>query len=257
MIFWIFYAIIDWILIVSSIIPICYKYYFLIPFSLFIIGSRQHALAILVHDGAHKLISKNKKTNNLINWVFAAGPLGVNMKNYREFHFKHHRFLGTEKDPEIIARNQIETFKILPEYKDAIKTFILDCLGFAIRDFYKIVSFLSIKSLIIWWCIFFMVVPTPYNLVISILWFVSIPTVFWGCFRLRSMTEHIGIRGTYLIYANWLERFVFLPHNTYFHAEHHHNPSIPFYRLSKIRKEKGISVKRLWSNAEKDKKNIF
>ena len=257
MISWIAAALFDWSIILCCTLVISYSWYILIPIAIIICGCRQHALAILVHDGAHKLISRRRLVNELLNWLCAAGPLGVDMTAYRKFHFAHHKHLGSALDPEIEAREYIDSLRALPTYQQAVRLFLFDCLGCGIKDFRRVVTFLSIKSLILWWCIFLMVVPTPLNLIIATIWFVSIPTSFWGCFRLRSMTEHVGINGTYLIRANWLERFIFLPHNTYLHAEHHLKPSIPFSGLPNVRTRRCMSVRQLWRHEESNKKDIL
>src|SRR5262249_41327168 len=67
---------------------------------LFVAG-RQHALLTLMHDGAHGSIHRVRVWNDLVSDVFCAWPMLVQTRTYREFHLSHHRFLNTERDPEI------------------------------------------------------------------------------------------------------------------------------------------------------------
>jgi hypothetical protein len=51
----------------------------------------------------------------------------------------------------------------------------------------------------------------------------------------RWWTEHQGTDSTHRLRANWLERFLFFPHNTFCHFEHHHWPTVPSWNLPKAR----------------------
>jgi len=66
-----------------------------------IIGSRQFALAVLAHDGAHHLLFKNAKINDFVSQWFCAYPVFQDNRVYRPYHLKHHRFTETENDPDI------------------------------------------------------------------------------------------------------------------------------------------------------------
>ena len=72
----VFALIFDWALIVSSI-ALFYSYPGFINFfiSVIIIGSRQFALAVLVHDGAHNLLFSDPKVNDFISQWLCAYPI--------------------------------------------------------------------------------------------------------------------------------------------------------------------------------------
>ena len=72
------------------------------------------------------------------------------------------------------------------------------------------------------------------------LWVWSIVGGFWAVFRVRTWTEHVGVpengkETCHRFAPGWLVRFLFLPHNTYCHYEHHKWPQIPYYNLNKLR----------------------
>src|SRR4051794_13641516 len=55
-----------------------------------VIGTRQQAIAILGHDGAHGLVSRARWLNDWATRWLCFCPLGVDLRSYWEFHRKHH-----------------------------------------------------------------------------------------------------------------------------------------------------------------------
>jgi fatty acid desaturase len=72
---WLRDLLLDWLLIFLAI-AIGLNFWYLIPVSIFIIGNRQHALAILGHDATHKLVSKNNRINYMLGNFLCYAPLG-------------------------------------------------------------------------------------------------------------------------------------------------------------------------------------
>ena len=70
-----------------------------------VIAARQHALGTLGHDGAHRLICRNRVLNDLLANILCTWPLMSNLSGYRAFHFEHYRKVGTPDDPELIHKN--------------------------------------------------------------------------------------------------------------------------------------------------------
>lgn len=123
----------DWSIIV---IGICLSYYniYFFPLSCLIIGNRQHALAILGHDGAHQLVvPKNKFLNNLFTNLFVFYPFGISLKEYRDFHWDHHRNTNIDKDPEIPLKEVWPNKMVGPfTTKKVILHSLLDLIGFGV-----------------------------------------------------------------------------------------------------------------------------
>ena len=67
-----------------------------------------------------------------------------------------------------------------------------------------------------------------------VLWYASLSTAFWAFFRLRVWTEHVGTLQTHRLSATWWQRALFLPHNTWCHAEHHENAAVPCWALPTV-----------------------
>jgi len=64
-----------------------------------IIGARQHALLILMHDGVHYRLFRNRRLNDCVSELLA-WPHLVAARSYRKNHIAHHRYLNSEKDPD-------------------------------------------------------------------------------------------------------------------------------------------------------------
>ncbi len=69
-------------------------------FAIIMIGSRQHSLAILMHEGAHYHLAADRALNDRIAELLAAWPLMISLPSYRASHFEHHRYANTMKDPD-------------------------------------------------------------------------------------------------------------------------------------------------------------
>ncbi len=214
--------------------------------ALFIIGTRQHALALLGHEGAHKFVSKNSLLNEclwrpLTIWIF-----GVGSRAYRNFHFRHHNFLGTEKDPEILYKRYAQGLWDLPVTKKRqALNFIRDSLAirYLMPKTYKGVNtalFPNYKIDVVG--IALVMIGLFSGIILTggwyylLMWVLPMPTFFIAILNTRVWTEHSGIRGTYRFKVpKWL-CFIFFPHNAWCHWEHHKYDSVPFYNLPKIHK---------------------
>lgn len=240
---WVLAAITDWLLIIFAMY-LGYLSYWFLPISLFVIGNRQHALAILGHDGAHRLISKNKTLNDFLTNFFVFYPMTISIKNYREFHWEHHRETNTTKDPELPLKNtplKIDT----PITKSKIAFQAAgDLIGLGILQIFTFLYKIRPKKAIEYLP---MIIVVTLSAILGyfgfgyaiLLWNISLLTTFWLCFRLRVWSEHVGLKEgeTLKFDPKWWQKIIFLPHNTWLHAEHHEKPGIPFNKLPILRKE--------------------
>lgn len=202
-----------------------------------LIGSRQHALALLGHDAAHRLVTKNRPLNDFLGTIFCFGPLLYSLEGYRRFHFKHHRTVGTAADPELHHKNSLPQWSLPLRRRQVLLRFVGDFVGGSVPHIMMLMrlskpprvtsllpSLLAHAAIValcvqlgVWW------VPA--------LWYASLSTAFWAVFRLRVWSEHIGTDSTWRLTATWWQRALFLPHNTWCHGEHHDNASVPCWAL--------------------------
>ena len=66
-----------------------------------VIAGRQLGLAILMHEGAHGLITNNTKLNNSLSQWICAFPVWSDTYGYRHYHLAHHRNTQLEDDPDL------------------------------------------------------------------------------------------------------------------------------------------------------------
>jgi len=215
-----------------------------LPFALIIIGTRQHALALLAHDGAHHLCSRNRALNDVLATVLCAYPLTASLRSYRQFHMAHHQHVGTREDPEFEYKGGMAPRWDLPVTRRTIYVqFAKDCLGLGLVDIVQTVKTLkpidvrdAVHLGIFWTSVTGILLLTGYAWGLLV-WFLALNTVQWAVFRVRTWTEHSGLvlGETHRLRATWWQRFLFLPTNTWCHYEHHESASTPFYRLPALR----------------------
>lgn len=210
--------------------------------ALLMLGTRQHALAILGHDGAHRFVSRNKKINDLTTCLLVFWPLGVGLDGYRQFHYRHHRRAGKPEDPEMDIKNMSPREWRKPlSHRRMLGLVLRDLSGFALRDIYRLVkvirpvTFRDWLGPLLWWSVAGVAAYELGALWAVALWWLAIISSYWAVFRMRAWSEHFDTPGTYRISANWWQKMIFLPHNTWCHFEHHKWPGVPCWNLPKAR----------------------
>lgn len=255
-----FYLAWDWALIAAAIgVSIVAQSWLLYALALVVIGSRQHALFILVHEGVHKHLARSKRLNDFLgNWL-AAFPLLFDLQAYRTNHHRHHEHTNSEQDPDWIRkRGRAEWQFPMPKSKIALFIpyfiFIRGPLEWA--QIVWAFSGLGRKStfqnslerkLLIQKLVF-------YTLTASALtwtslwgqalayWFTPLFFVFPFLQRVRSVAEHFGLdwstelRSSRDVPCGILEACLFGPHFVNYHLMHHLYPAVPAYRLKALYK---------------------
>lgn len=91
----------DYLLIAAAVVA-ARQSAWLWPLSILVIGSRQRALASLLHDSCHKTLAHNRALNDLLGRWLAGLPIFQSYRAYSSSHvFRHHVHLGNaEHDPD-------------------------------------------------------------------------------------------------------------------------------------------------------------
>jgi fatty acid desaturase len=213
------------------------------------IGARQHALAILMHEGAHYRLFRRRSLNDLVANVLLAWPLTVTVEMYRANHFAHHRFLNSPQDPDlqrkltpawqfpqsparlawmIVKQASGIGFVVLlaalrKTSKDvrapATPAARLARLGFYVVTVSAIVWAGGFNGLLLYWVVPFMT------------W---LPLVQ----HIRSVAEHLALPSalppaerTRTTLVSWVDRTFVAAKNINLHEAHHLFPGVPFFRL--------------------------
>ena len=253
----IFALCLDWGLIVFGL-SIFYYYPSALTFisAVILIGSRQFALAVLVHDGAHNLLFSNLKVNDFFSQWLCAYPIFQDNRVYRPYHLKHHRFTETEDDPDLALSAPFPITKIsffrkvlrdltgitgFRRYSQALIS-ILKTDGDNLPDrlkgiWFKIHGFL-ITNILIFLAISFFFHWSLYFL----LWWLPAFTYYSLIIRIRNIAEHCVTSGstdldnTRTTLTNPIVRFLMAPHRVNYHLEHHLFMMCPWYNLPKAHK---------------------
>ena len=72
-----------------------------IMLSILLLGGRQMGMAVIYHDCSHGVFYRNRWLNDFVGHWVAAALLNTSMYAYRTYHLKHHRFAGTNDDPDM------------------------------------------------------------------------------------------------------------------------------------------------------------
>ena len=235
------YIALQWSIIVvvavaASVFHVWYGY----GLAIIIISTRQHALAVLIHDAAHGLLYKKRAFNDLISDLFLAFPLFVSTSRYRKHHLSHHRHLNTSQDPDLITETKKNRWQWL-------RLFFCDITGISALTALKTISTWSIlagvlaqpdsdaavspseKQRFLVFAIAAVGFISLFHLWFEVLifWLVPLLTVLNAAFRIRNIAEHFGcpnqtkLNASRTVLANPIERFLIAPCNINYHLEHH------------------------------------
>lgn len=234
--------------------------WWLYPFAIFIIGTRQHALGIMAHEATHYTVARSRFWNDLLGNIFAAYPLTYSIQGYRTNHLRHHRYLETDKDPE---RTALDLYKEEWTYPMKRLKFYLLLISDAllvkqiravhlVRYVWEVptgpvphvigVFVMHASVVLIAW-------KTGYLWSYVLLWLVPLFSVAIMCFRIRTASEHSAIgppedrytrqtpdtlATTRTTVGGPIGKWLFAPHNMAYHIEHHLYPSVPVFRLKRL-----------------------
>ena len=210
------------------------------------IGSRQHALFALVHEGVHGLLHADRRWNRGLAKVLCAWPILVPYESYRRIHLLHHRYLNTPRDPDW-QRNR-------PDRLGNLSTRSLRALlgleGAQVRllDFFVVGERppgLRLEVRETWARLSFYVLvlgAAAYGGALTVLvkyWLVPLATWFVATMRLKGLAEHYGMDnaspiGSHTIIPTPLEGVLLSPLNFGYHAAHHASPGVPYRALPEL-----------------------
>ncbi|HJQ38791.1 MAG TPA: fatty acid desaturase family protein [Thermoanaerobaculia bacterium] len=254
---WLIAVALEWFLIAAAIaVCLTWPRWWVWVLGALLIGTRQHGLSILAHEGAHHLVARSQIWNDLFTNYLTTYWLAFPVQGYRTTHLKHHWYLETPDDPTRVTLDRYPGEWTFPM---STRRFI----GMFIRDLTLRSQRAELTLMQCLWDVPGKRVPHVagivllHSIVIAIaawsgqiwayvfLWLVPLCTVTVACYRLRSLAEHsVGpqseryarsvvdnLRSTRTTTGSALSQFLLYPHNISYHIEHHMFPSVSAFRL--------------------------
>ncbi len=215
------------------------------------IGTRQHALLMLMHEFSHRQFSRTRPgLNDALGDFLTAIPFFITIHGFRRDHLQHHRAPSTAMDPNWVSSRRRERFHFPKSRPRMMWLLVLHCLGvFAYQDFktYLFEAGMAVntpratrlRQAVV--ALLVVGVASVFELwtTLALYWFLPGFTVMLALLYLRDVGEHFamprpGIEASRTVLVGPLERFLVAPHAVGFHAEHHLYPSVPFCRLRQL-----------------------
>lgn len=248
-----FLAILEDYMIIFLMAAACSASWYLYPLAALIIGSRQRALATLLHEASHNTLAKNKLLNFVVGTFFSGYFILQTMGSYRESHVKFHHghFGNTEVDPDYkfaIEAGWYEPYQtqdkftlhniILPFFLAKVPRYLYYLIKHRLLDrrncletIVMIVYLGVIASLFIgfgWGKYLFLFWIIPYLTTFQIIsWFIEMSEHY------PLMSNQINLYMSRNRHSQWLENLLTGMHNENYHLVHHLNPAIPFWNIPK------------------------
>jgi fatty acid desaturase len=238
--------------------------------ALFLIGTRQLGLAVVMHEAAHRALFKSRELNDWAgNWL-AAYPVWSDLTPYRSYHLVHHAKTGSPEDPDLslvtpfpISRASFRR-KIWRDLSGQTgwKQFLAVArrdLGISDKSNQRNMGLKHGQKPDVGWHKVAPVAITNGILLgilalcghpeLYLLWLVAWFTTNRLVTRLRSIAEHAlpgdvkdPLRNTRTTRASWWERLLIAPNRVNYHLEHHLLMTVPLYnlpRMHRMLKERG------------------
>jgi len=229
-----------------------------------VVTTRQHAMGILIHDACHYRLFPNRKLNDLLSDLLVGFHMGMSTSLYRKWHYPHHRYVNTDRDPEWLGEQTDPDTWSFPKTKmDMVRVFAKDIFGLNIIKMAAIMGiwspwsrlFISSKdpagipvrekvsliffAVVVGYALMHFDLMIPYLL----LWMLPSLTLLNVVFKFRSYAEHKVVRNknelsdSRTVSPSLLERFFIAPLHVSRHLEHHLFPSVPFFNLGRLHRE--------------------
>jgi fatty acid desaturase len=240
-----------WLVVAGCLAAVAYTWWAL-PLVVVVLGGRQLALAVMMHDAAHGTLFRTKWLNERSDWV-CARPIWADTARYRKQHLGHHAHTGTDRDPDLdlapvepmsrrsLRRKIVRDLTGVAGLRRVAALIAIDAgaitvsggtvrragkpsLGKLARNLAPMLVTNALLAYVAGWA--------------YLAWVIAYLTTFSLFLRLRSLAEHAcmertddELRNTRTTRAGLLARATVAPLHVNYHLEHHLLPTVPWYRL--------------------------
>jgi fatty acid desaturase len=224
-----------------------------------VIATRQHALLILMHEGAHRRLLPHRGANDAVSDLLLALPLNVSTSRYRRLHGKHHRHTNHQGDPDRETIDGDDQWQFPRSRTSALGVVLRDLTGINLLRILRAASLyapwtsllermqgneetgltnmeagrLALVQVVMLGAL----ALTNGWVAFAVLWVLPTVTVLPLLLRIRGVAEHEGVPGgdevreSRHVTAGRIEAFLLSPFNINHHTAHHLFPSVPWYNL--------------------------
>lgn len=245
-----FDVVFDWAIIAATVVSQHLVGLLCVPLAILVIGNRQRALGNVLHDAAHRNLSRSARLNDLIASALVTPALFVNLTAYRDTHARHHAWLGdARRDPDYIDPKSVGASTWWRTYYRCVTTPSIwrsSVFGHLLRFDRTPTRSARLRehaTIAVWWVVLLGSLSLAVNIQFAIqfvaLWMVSKATTFHCITTFREMCDHYQLRpGGVFSFTRDIRtsspwQWALHPHNNGYHLTHHLLPSIPYYQLPK------------------------
>lgn len=214
-----------------------------------VIGSRINSLGGLMHEAAHRRAYRSRLLNDLVGEIVAL-PTTASMTGYRNSHFRHHRELNSDDDPDWTRNLGLEEFQFPAGRRAMLRRFLAYLLGLKIKaalvGFHRNKETRDVPAMVrrgratFLGCLVATSIAFEFWTLLLLYWMVPLLTVFLAVRYLRIVAEHYAIEHQHVlnesrtVIAPFWERWLIAPWGLNYHLEHHLFPSVPCFRLAEL-----------------------
>ncbi|WP_322086288.1 fatty acid desaturase family protein [Burkholderia sp. BCC1999] len=251
----------DWLMIAAAFaVAIVWPHPIVYACAAIVIARTQLALAVMMHEGAHGLLARNRRVNDVLGQLLAAGPLWLSLRTYRAGHLKHHRAPMQPDDPvallfgvhdypvtRVRLAGRLLAYACGIGYVTSVVKLARGKFAHALPKVVKsrayavweVMSMLACNGLM-----FSVLALAGHPLLYVALWIVPSVTLLPLAGQVRAIFEHAGLpagedqsrNARTIVLRSW-QTFLFGPHAIHFHIEHHLFARMPFHSLPVVHRQ--------------------
>ncbi|OXI48086.1 fatty acid desaturase family protein [Burkholderia aenigmatica] len=251
----------DWLMIAAAFaVAIAFPHPLVYVLAAIVIARSQLALAVMMHEGSHGLLARNRRANDALGQLFAAGPLWLSLRTYRAGHLKHHRAPMQSDDPVALLFG-VRDYPVsrgrligrLLAYACGIG-YVTSVVKLARGEFAHALPKVAKSRAYAAWevasmlagngALFGALAWAGHPLLYVTLWIVPSVTLLPLAGQVRAIFEHAGLpacadqsRNARTIVRRSWQTFLFGPHAIHFHIEHHLFTRMPFHNLPVVHRQ--------------------
>ncbi|WP_055108261.1 fatty acid desaturase family protein [Paenibacillus ihumii] len=242
----------DWTLIALAIaVSQYFQNIYAYAFAVILIGGRMRGLDNLMHEASHGMLFKNRWLNKWVTSMLVSFPVFTNYMDYCQSHYKHHKYLWTDQDPDT---SQLTAMGLNKATVSKLHFFFKHIIGFFIvlnvpKNIWNVLTKLFSRKLQTttdyvvklgyWAAVITLSIYLNFWLELIMYWVVPLVIVFPVIRFWSDLADHSGLESSDPLYSsrnsygNVLERLILYPHHDTYHIVHHLFPAIPHYNLKK------------------------